>query len=56
MPARKKLTKKQTDQRKYASRMRTVRSRAAKAPGGKGRIASRPRATTLRRKLHLKRH
>jgi hypothetical protein len=50
----KKLTKKQLAQRKYASRMRTVRKRAKKTSGGKGRIAKRSAATKLRRKLGLK--
>ncbi|MEA3136158.1 MAG: hypothetical protein QOJ26_1489 [Thermoplasmata archaeon] len=49
-----KLTKKQLAQRKYASRMRSVRKRAKKAARGKGRIAKRSSATKLRRKLGLK--
>jgi hypothetical protein len=54
-PKRKgKLTPKQLAQRKYAARMRTVRKRAKKASGGKGRIAKRSGATKLRRKLGLK--
>jgi hypothetical protein len=61
MPARrkagtrkKKLTAKQVAQRRYASAMRGVRARAHKAPGGKGRIAKRPTATRMRKKLGLK--
>lgn len=52
--AKSRLTKKQLAQRKYASRMRTVRTRASRRTGGKGRIAKRTAATTLRRKLGLK--
>jgi hypothetical protein len=48
------LTKKQLNQRKYAARMRTLRKRAKKRSGGKGRVAKRSSATTLRRKLGLK--
>jgi hypothetical protein len=62
MPARKKtgtrrkktLTTKQRAQRVYASRMRGVRARAKTARGGKGRIAKRPAARTMRKKLGLK--
>lgn len=49
-----RLTPKQLAQRKYAARMRTVRKRATKASGGKGRIAQRSGATKLRRQLGLK--
>ena len=49
-----KLTKKQLNQRKYAARMRTLRKRAKKRSGGKGRVAKRSSATKLRRKLGLK--
>jgi hypothetical protein len=49
-----KLTRKQLAQRKYAAQMRTVRGRAKKASGGKGRISKRAGATRLRRKLGLK--
>jgi hypothetical protein len=49
-----KLTKKQLAQRKYASRVRTIRKRAKKTKGGKGRISKRASATKLRRKLGLK--
>lgn len=48
------LTEKQLAQRKYASRMRLVRGRAADAEGGKGRIADRDAATKLRKDLGLK--
>lgn len=51
---RSKLTKKQLNQRKYAARMRTLRTRAKKRAGGKGRVAKRSSATKLRRKLGLK--
>lgn len=51
---RSKLTKKQLAQRKYAASMRTLRKRAKKASGGKGRVAKRSSATRLRRKLGLK--
>lgn len=51
---RSKLTKKQLAQRKYASRMRTLRKRAKKRAGGTGRVAKRSSATRLRRKLGLK--
>jgi hypothetical protein len=60
MPARKsakgkkKLTAKQLAQRKYASRMRSVRKRAHKAKRGRGRIANRSAATKLRKKLGVK--
>ena len=49
-----KLTKKQLNQRKYAARMRTLRKRAKKRAGGKGRVASRTSAARLRRKLGIK--
>jgi hypothetical protein len=49
-----KLTKKQVAQRKYAARVKSLRSRAKKTRGGKGRIAKRSPATKLRRKLGLK--
>lgn len=49
-----KLTKKQLAQRKYAARVKTLRSRAKKAKGGKGRIANRSSARKLRSKLGLK--
>jgi hypothetical protein len=49
-----KLTKKQVAQRKYASRMKGVRKRAKKAAGGKGPIAKRRAAKSMRRKLGLK--
>ena len=49
-----KLTKKQLNQRKYAARMRTLRKRAKKRSGGKGRVAKRSSATAMRRKLGLK--
>jgi len=49
-----KLSKKQVAQRKYASGMRGVRKRAAETRGGKGTVASRPRATKERRALRLK--
>jgi len=48
------LSKKQMNQRKYASAMRGVRKRAKKAAGGKGRIAKRRTASTMRKKLGLK--
>lgn len=48
------LTRKQHAQRKYAAMMKGVRARAASARGGKGRVADRPAASTLRRKYHLK--
>lgn len=51
---KKKLTKKQLAQRKYAAKMRTLRSGAKKRTGGKGRVAKRSSATKLRRKLGLK--
>ena len=49
-----KLTRKQLNQRKYAARMRTLRKRAKKAKGGKGRVAKRSSAAKLRRKLGIK--
>jgi len=49
-----KLTRKQLNQRKYAARMRTLRKRAKKRSGGKGRVAKRSSAARLRRKLGLK--
>lgn len=49
-----KLSKKQLNQRKYAASMRSLRKRAKKASGGKGRVAKRSSATKLRRKLGLK--
>ncbi len=49
-----KLTKKQLNQRKYAARMRTLRKRAKKRAGGKGRVAKRSSAAKLRRKLGIK--
>jgi len=52
--AKGKLTKKQLAQRKYAGAMSGVRKRAKKAAGGKGRVAKRKPAATLRRKLGLK--
>jgi len=51
---KKKLTKKQLAQRKYASAMRGVRTRAKRTGKGSGRIAKRPAATKLRRKMGLK--
>lgn len=51
---KKKLSKKQVAQRRYAAKMRGVRRRATKAKKGKGRIKSRAAATKLRRKLGLK--
>ncbi|MCA1813900.1 MAG: hypothetical protein LC624_08110 [Halobacteriales archaeon] len=51
---KKKLTAKQLAQRRYAARMRGVRSRATTAKRGKGRIAKRGAATKLRKKLGLK--
>ena len=51
---KKKLTKKQVAQRKYAAGMRTLRKRASKRTGGKGRVANRSSARTLRRKYGLK--
>ena len=48
------LSKKQLAQRKYAGSMSGIRKRAAKKSGGKGRIAKRSSATSLRRKLGLK--
>ena len=51
---RSKLTRKQVNQRKYAARMRTLRKRAKKRAGGKGRVAKRSSATAMRRKLGLK--
>jgi hypothetical protein len=50
-----KLTKKQLAQRRYASAMRGVRSRAKGSAGGRGRVAKRAGAKKLRRKLGLKR-
>jgi hypothetical protein len=52
--AKSKLTKRQLNQRKYAARMRTLRKRAKKRAGGKGRVAKRSSATAMRRKLGLK--
>ena len=52
--AKKKLTPKQLAQRKYAGSMSGVRKRAKKSTGGKGKVAKRSSATTLRRKLGLK--
>jgi hypothetical protein len=49
-----KLTKRQHAQRKYAAAMRTVRKRAKKTTGGRGRIAKRKTATTLRRRLGVR--
>ena len=54
MPAKKRLSKKQVAQRKYAGSMSGLRKRAKKAGGGKGRVAKRTSATALRRKLGLK--
>lgn len=51
---KKKLTPKQKAQRKYAAAVRGIRSRAKTAKKGKGRIKARSAATTLRRKLGLK--
>lgn len=51
---KKPLTKKQLAQRKYASRMRTVRKRASTTRGGRGRVRNRKGATALRAKLGLK--
>lgn len=48
------LSKKQLAQRKYAGSMSGIRKRASKARGGKGRVAKRSAATSLRRKLGLK--
>lgn len=52
--AKKALSKKQLAQRKYAGAMSGIRKRATTAKGGKGRVATRSAATTLRRKLGLK--
>jgi hypothetical protein len=54
MPAKKALSKKQIAQRKYAGSMSGLKKRAKKAAGGKGRVAKRKPATTLRKKLGLK--
>src|SRR5258708_39556498 len=54
MAAKAKLSKKQVNQRKYAAGVKSIRKRAKASPGGKGRIKSRPAATTLRKKLGLK--
>jgi hypothetical protein len=51
---KRKLSPAQTRQRRYASAMRGVRSRAAKAKKGRGLIRVRKAATILRRKLALK--
>jgi hypothetical protein len=51
---KKELTPKQRAQRKYAAAMRGVRARAKKAGQGTGRIAKRPAATKLRRRMGLK--
>lgn len=51
---KKKLTAKQLAQRKYASAMRGVRARARKAGKGTGRVAKRPAAKRMRRKMGLK--
>lgn len=50
----KALTPKERAQRKYAARVKTLRARAAKAGGGRGRIKARAAARKLRRKLGLK--
>lgn len=54
MPRKKKLTAKQRAQRKYARAMQTVRGRAKKRKGGRGRIKHRTTAAKLRRKHGLK--
>lgn len=48
-----KLTTKQHAQRKYAAKMKTVRTRAKTTTGGKGRIKNRTTAKKLRGKLGL---
>lgn len=53
-PKKKKLTKKQLAQRKYAGAMRGARTRAAKASGGKGRMRKRSGPAQMRKKLGLK--
>jgi hypothetical protein len=53
-PKKAALSKKQLAQRKYAGKMGGIRKRATTAKGGKGRIAKRSAATSLRRKLGLK--
>lgn len=50
---RPKLTTKQRAQRKYAATMKSVRTRAKTATGGKGRIKNRTTAKNLRNKLGL---
>lgn len=51
---RKKLTKKQRAQRKYAASVKALRTRASRRRGGKGPVAKRSSAAKLRRKLGLK--
>lgn len=49
------LTVKQWAQRKYAARMRVVRSRASTTRGGKGPVYERTAARVLRRNLRVRR-
>lgn len=50
-----RLTKRQLAQRKYAARIKTLRKRASKRAGGKGRVAKRSGAYSLRRRLGIRR-
>lgn len=52
-PSRRPLTQKEINQRQYAALMRGIRQRTAARPGGKGPIALRKPAATLRKKLGL---
>lgn len=54
MKPKRRLTKKQSNQRRYASAMRGIRKRARQRRGGRGRIADRPAASKLRKQLGLK--